>query len=274
MIQKTDNVENQNHGGFLNVNQLKYLAAVFMVLDSAFYAIHGIFPSWIHLITRFVSPLFAFLLVEGFFHTRDRKKYMFRLWTAAILMEAGDILSQFLLGSRNAITDNIFLSLAVGFTVIYLFSAAKECEEAGKRKLLFFSGVVILLAGCVFSVIPIMIGDFMFGLEGGLQVLSVILVFYLFYGNRKKQVIVFLIVNAVFLFMQGSLVLPSADYSSLSIWFDDFCYNSDWMTFLFLPFVFLYNGQKGSKSSFNKYFFYILYPAHLWLLHIIAYCMK
>ncbi|WP_423216701.1 hypothetical protein [Streptococcus equinus] len=52
-----------------------------MVLDSAFFAFHGMFPlpSWIHLITRFVAPLFAYLTVEGFFHTKNRKKHLSRV---------------------------------------------------------------------------------------------------------------------------------------------------------------------------------------------------
>jgi len=62
----------------LNTNQLKYIALFFMFLDSVFFAFLGFLPSWIHLITRFVAPLFAFFTVEGFYHTRNREKYMAR----------------------------------------------------------------------------------------------------------------------------------------------------------------------------------------------------
>ena len=47
----------------LNTNQLKYIALFFMFLDSVFFAFSGFLPSWIHLITRFVAPLFAFFTV-------------------------------------------------------------------------------------------------------------------------------------------------------------------------------------------------------------------
>lgn len=102
----------------LNTNQLKYIALVFMAMDSAFFAFPGL-PNWIHLITRFVAPLFAYLTIEGFFHTRNRKRHLLRLWSAAILMQLGDFLSIFLLGQEHAIRDNIFLTLAVGYSVIY-----------------------------------------------------------------------------------------------------------------------------------------------------------
>lgn len=52
--------------------------------------------------------------------------------------------------------------------------------------------------------------------------------------------------------------------------FDMFCVNSDWMTFLVIPFMFLYNGKEGRKSSFSKWFFYAFYPIHLWVLMILS----
>ncbi|MBD5549290.1 MAG: hypothetical protein HDQ97_18205 [Lachnospiraceae bacterium] len=39
--------------------------------------------------------------------------------------------------------------------------------------------------------------------------------------------------------------------------------------FLVFPFILLYNGERGPKSNFNKYFFYIFYPVHLWIIAII-----
>lgn len=269
MAQQTDTEE--HHGGVLNVNQLKYIAAAFMVIDNTYFCFDMVLPSWIHLITRFVAPLFAFLMVEGFFHTHDRKKYMLRLWTAAALMEAGDVLSLLLLGKKYQINDNIFLTFAVGFTIIYLLSAAKSAEEAGRRKLLRFLGIFMFVACCILAFLPAMIGDFTVGLEAGMQLFPLILILYLFYGNRKKQIIVFLIWNALFILLLGGVILPGPDYPTMAEWFDEFCTNSDGLVFLFIPFVLLYNGQKGSKSSFNKYFFYIFYPLHLWLIHIAAF---
>ena len=257
-------------GGIMNVNQLKYLAAAFMAVDSLYQAFVSVLPSWMHLITRFVGPLFAFFMVEGFFHTHDRVKYLQRLWIAALLMEAGDYISFLLLGDKNWISDNIFLTLAVGFTMIYVIETGKKAGHQSRKILFYILGGMILAAGYGFSMIPLRIGGFTIGLEGGMQELAVILIFYLFYGNRKKQVIIFLIWNLVFLFTMGGVVLPG-DYASLGEWFSDFCFNSEGLTFLFLPFVFLYNGQKGRKSAFDKYFFYVFYPAHLWIIHIIAY---
>lgn len=53
-------------------------------------------------------------------------------------------------------------------------------------------------------------------------------------------------------------------YSSLT-------FDNEWMMISVIPFIWLYNGQRGKKSWLSKYFFYIIYPAHLWLLMIIKY---
>ncbi len=100
----------------LDRNKLKNLATIFMVFDSIYFRFAGV-PSIIHLLTRFVAPLFAWLMVDGFFHTRSRAKYCQRLWLAAILMQLGDIIS-FALFQEMGISDNIFLTLAMSFSMI------------------------------------------------------------------------------------------------------------------------------------------------------------
>lgn len=39
--------------------------------------------------------------------------------------------------------------------------------------------------------------------------------------------------------------------------------------FLVFPFMLLYNGERGPKTSFSKNFFYIFYPVHFWIIAII-----
>ena len=46
-----------------------------------------------------------------------------------------------------------------------------------------------------------------------------------------------------------------------------FILNDQWFMILSLPFILLYNGQRGRKM---KYFFYVYYPLHVYLLVILA----
>ena len=43
--------------------------------------------------------------------------------------------------------------------------------------------------------------------------------------------------------------------------------------FLVFPFILLYNGERGPKTNFSKYFFYIFYPVHLWIIAIINFML-
>ena len=46
---------------------------------------------------------------------------------------------------------------------------------------------------------------------------------------------------------------------------------SEPLYFLVFPFILLYNGRRGIKTDFGKYFFYFYYPIHLWIIYIIRY---
>ncbi|WP_256210106.1 TraX family protein [Streptococcus gallolyticus] len=130
-----------------------------MVFDNIYLRFAGL-PSIIHLLTRFVAPLFAWLMVEGFFHTHSRKEYCKRLWIAAVLMQIGDFISLALL-KENGISDNIFLTLAISFSVIWLIDTAKKAK--GNKKILLNLGAVALAAvGMVIS-------------EGGLSIIPFVL---------------------------------------------------------------------------------------------------
>ena len=107
----------------LNRAQLKNIALVFMVLDNLWLRCPTVLNPIVHPITRFVSALFAWLMVDGFFHTKSKGKYCARLWIAAIIMQIGSVIS-YIVFNGDGIPDNIFLTLAFGFTIIWLWLRA------------------------------------------------------------------------------------------------------------------------------------------------------
>ena len=80
----------------INAMQLKILAMVFMLFDHMWATvIHG--NDWMTCVGRLAFPIYAFLLVEGYFHTRNLKKYVLRLLLFAVISE---IPFNLMIGSR------------------------------------------------------------------------------------------------------------------------------------------------------------------------------
>lgn len=239
----------------LNAFQIKIFALVLMLMDHLFFAFPKVFPLWFHPLSRVVSPIFGFLLIEGFFHTRNRLKYNIRLFGWAIFMMLGNKILNIALGSKSVhVGNNIFMTLAVGFTIIHIIEFSKKKEGIGKVLLIILS-LIIMGLGFVTT-------------EGGNVVLPFILITYLFRGNIKKSTISYAILSIVLLWMSY------ITYPTLNETINMLMFNSDFLFILVIPFIIVYNGERGPNNKFTKYLFYIFYPLHLWLLAIIAFLVK
>lgn len=110
------------------------------------------------IIGRIAFPLFAFLLVEGFLHTHDRKKYALRLGIFALVSEIPWDLA--LCGGITPERQNVFFTLLVGYAGMCV-TEAMEKEERSKGKARY---ALILLGLLVLSiVIPMDFGCAGFG---------------------------------------------------------------------------------------------------------------
>jgi hypothetical protein len=88
--------------------------------------------------------------------------------------------------------------------------------------------------------------------EGGPTLVATGLLFYIFREKRLIQVAV--------LFLAGVLTLFTFEAGGVQ-WM---------MIFAAIPML-MYNGKRGNGS---KYFFYIFYPAHIYILYTIAWFIK
>lgn len=230
----------------LNAFQIKLLLAFLMLLDHLRY-IHGLVSpetaGIFTLISRCVAPMFAYFAVEGIRHTHDLKKYCLRLWAWAAVLYAGNALLNvlFRIGSgglseaeqvllhRN---PNAVFTLALGVTgiAITVWWKRRKTGQAG----------AYILAGILFCV------GFLYG-EWGSVVLPFMFVEY-FLRDRKL-----LRMSGYVLTEIAAVLLPYGE----PFWF-----------FVF-PFILLYNGKRGLNTRFSKYFFYLFYAFHLWLIAIV-----
>ena len=96
---------------------LHIMAMVFMLCDHLW---GTIVPGadWLTCIGRLTFPIFAFMIVEGYFHTKNLKKYVYRLLVFAILSEIPFNLA---MGSRviYPIHQNVLWTFLIGIALIH-----------------------------------------------------------------------------------------------------------------------------------------------------------
>ena len=99
--------------------------------------------------------------------------------------------------------------------------------------------------------------------EGGQIIIPFMLITY-FLRNREMIRNIFYVLYSILI-----LIFSYVPYDSFKETLLMLLYNSDWLFILVIPFIYLYNGERGNNSKFSKYFFYVFYPLHLWIIKLI-----
>ena len=186
-------------------------------------------------IGRIAFPIFCFLLVEGFLHTSDVKKYEVRLGMFALISEIPFDLAVINHKMYSYMShQNVFFTLLLGLMVMIAFRYIECTIPAGSAwqwtLYLFCMGAGAGIA-------------YLFKTDYSYKGIVCIMVIYLFRTKRIWQCAA----GALSFFWE--LPAPLA----------------------FIP-IYFYNGKRGLRM---KYFFYAFYPVHLLVLYIIAhYIMK
>ncbi len=214
-------------------------------------------------IGRIAFPIFVFMLVEGFHHTSNIRKYLTRLGIFALISEIPfDIAFYNAFTNRNFLADfkasftdtatlnlflknllshqNVFFTLFFGLFAIYCMSMI---ENKFKKEILLTNifNALITIGFCAAAVI--------FRTDYDMKGILWIVAFYLFRGSKIMLTLsVLIIIGTFFPSSNGNLNIET--FALLGM----------------IPIVF-YKGKKGKNI---KYLFYIFYPAHLLVLWLIS----
>lgn len=251
--------------------QLKLIGLILMVFDHIheFFSYSGNIPVAFKWVGRIVAPIFIFMTIEGYTHTRNKKKYILRLYLGSIVMNIGNFLFPRYfermdnLGLMNNIFATLFLITVYLCIVDFIIRAIKE-----KKALKVFAGVLLFVAPIALGLLIIMNMSNMsiivylalviptpLFVEGGSVFIALGIIMYLLRENRKKLIIVYTIINLALMF--------TGELSASGLFMNNF----QWMMVFAAPLLYLYNGQKGKGM---KYLFYVFYPAHIYAFYIIS----
>ena len=233
----------------LSATQLKTLAIIAMTVDHTaiiFADKHSLLYYFMRMFGRLTAPIMVFLLTEGYRHTRNRKKYLARLFMFAGISQPIYFLFVYGRMPENAaeflLHWNVMFSLALGLLVMVLFDSEK-IQTAPSMILL---GILISLAH---------FGDWSYLIPAWT------IIFFCYYKRDNKKMIV--------LFALASVTLQTLVYLRE---FDSFAlFSFQYGTLFSLIPISMYNGQRGNvcHKKLNRWFFYIFYPAHMIVLMII-----
>lgn len=229
---------------------LKIIALIAMTIDHTGHVIgtdryngmvflSGIIPEDIYLILRAIGrmafPIYCYLIVEGFFHTRSVTKYSLRLFIFALISQV-----PYSLASSKELLDfkhpNVFFTLTLGLICV---AAIDKCIEIFKES--DKPNAVILIPGALITLLLMYVAD-KINTDYGILGIIIIVSFYLF---KDKYIYLFIVIGCA-----TNVLEPGIQMLSL---------------FSLIP-IFLHNHKKGPGL---KYLFYIYYPAHLLVLYFI-----
>ncbi|MDR0301597.1 MAG: conjugal transfer protein TraX [Treponema sp.] len=225
----------------LTSNTIKIIAIIAMTID---HSATILFPRFsldipvvlMHIIGRLTAPIMMFLIVEGYYHTRNIKKYIFRLFILAIISHFAYAFA--FDKDFKTVFDQTSVIWAYMLGLIALVIRESDTLKMWQKNIILFP--VILAA---------------FPADWSSPAVFAVLYMGLNHGNFKKQMI--------------SLVICIAVYSAVYAIFLNVVYGiMQMLIVLAIPILYRYNGQRG-KWKGMKWLFYVYYPLHLIILGLI-----
>ena len=237
----------------LNSNELKLVAIIAMTVDHIAWAMFDGYPTaplpiFMHIIGRLTCPIMCYFIAEGYHYTKNINKYTFRLFAFAFISHFaynafvdfksfipfyyGDFLNQ----------TSVMWSLAWGLVMLRI-ADSKKIKLTCKVLLVILICIITLPSdwSCIASLCIMAIGTN----RNNLKKQMAWMIFYV----ALYSLVYFFAIDKVYGVLQMGIILS-------------------------IPIIAMYNGSRGKNEKINKFmkwFFYIFYPAHLFVIGLINY---
>lgn len=224
----------------LNANTLKLIAVLAMVLDHAatvFLADTAPAALFFHAVGQVAAPIMCFFIAEGYTYTSNLKKYLLRLFIAAVISHVPYALCfKFTVWEFWYVTG-VLWGLFLGLLAVTLW---KRPRAPVWVRLLLLGLCCLLAYPANWNYIAVL---WIFG-------------FAVFRESPKKQWAFFGLVTLLYVlqyFVYGS---------TLPVWLRPF-------VLLCVPLLLCYNHTLGRRSKVLQWGYYLFYPAHLLVLTLL-----
>ena len=241
----------------LNSNELKLVAIIAMTVDHIAWAMFDGYPTaplpiFMHIIGRLTCPIMCYFIAEGYHYTKNINKYTFRLFAFAFISHFTYIFAS------NAFVDfksfipfyygdflnqtSVMWSLAWGLVMLRI-ADSKKVKLTCKVLLVILICIITLPSdwSCIASLCIMAIGTNRDNLKKQMPWM----IFYV----ALYSLVYFFAIDKVYGVLQMGVILS-------------------------IPIIAMYNGSRGKNEKINKFmkwFFYIFYPAHLFVIGLINY---
>ena len=231
----------------LNSNHLKLIAIIAMTIDHVADLLYPGMPNNLvsnlfHIVGRVTAPIMFFFICEGFYYTKNLKRYLIRLFVFAIISHFAYCFAfgiNFIPFSNGNIFNQTSIMWTLFWSVVALYIVYGKTNLKEYQKYI----LIILLNLITFSADWSSIG------------LMIILSMYEHRNNLDKQI--------------KNMMLWTLIYSLISFVFVNKVYGIiQLFVILSFPLLKLYNGAKGT-IKWLKWFFYVYYPLHLVAIGIL-----
>lgn len=257
----------------LSSNILKIIAIIIMIIDHIAAYMYRSFNQDIYYLLRNIGrmamPIFAYLLVQGFFYTKNLKKYIFRVFILATITQ----ICLFILGFVNQeyypnywTGVNNYLGIVYSYTLslILLTIIDKKIiiKKLNEKQNIFIRVnmfILIILAYLNLKiefdmVVPFIVLE-LYGIEKLFEKDNKLLLKQPRELQKGKRILYLL------------LILICLTISTCFIGYSSGC---KYVMIASIVFIALYDGERGKQNKFINYLFYAVFPLQHSVLYLLG----